>query len=89
MYKRQSDDSLKKYLGYQIEFYYKNDGTVRNLALYVLKENDITEINASLIEEGSSNNTQIKYYKSSSDNALSTVNLSSENIVIYLSLIHI
>lgn len=78
-----SDDSLKKYLGYQIEFYYKNDGTVRNLALYVLKENDITEINASLIEEGSSNNTQIKYYKSSSDNALSTVNLSSENIVIY------
>lgn len=80
---RTSDDSLKKYLGYQVEFYYKNDGTVRNLALYVLKQNDIAEINASLIEAGSSNNTQIKYYKNSSDNALSTINLSSENTVIY------
>lgn len=78
-----NNDKLKNYLGYQIEFYYKNNGTVRELMLYVLKQNEVMEINASLVEEGSSSSSQIKYYKSDSDSVLSTVNLSSENIVIY------
>lgn len=77
------DNSLKNYLGYQIEFYYKDNGSTRTLALFVLKQNDVMEINASLIEKGSSTASQIKYYKTSDANVLSEINLGGDNIVIY------
>ena len=78
-----SNDSLKNYLGHQIEFYYKSNGSTRTLMLYVLKQNKVLDINASLIEEGSSSSSQVKYYKSADDNTLSTITLNSDNVVIY------
>ena len=55
---RTSDTDLKKYLGYQIDFYYKNDGSsIRNLVLYVLTENEEVVIDPALVEEADSTST--------------------------------
>lgn len=78
-----SDETLKNYLGHQIEFYYKTDGSTRTLALYVLKQNNVLDIKASLIDEDTSNSGQIKYYKTDEDSSTSSVTLNPENVVIY------
>ncbi len=79
-----TDASLKNYLGYQINFYYKNDGsTIRNLAFYVLVENEELKIDPALIEVSESSATQIKYYKTDSDKKPTSIALDKDNIVIY------
>ncbi len=81
---RTSDTDLKKYLGYQIDFYYKNDGSsIRNLVLYVLTENEEVVIDPALVEEADSTSTRISYYKTETDRRTSTVSLDAENVVIY------
>lgn len=78
-----TDSTLKNYLGYQIEFYYKNDGSSRNLLFYVLSDNTTLTIDPELIEDSQSTNTQIRYYKDENTSTISTLNLDPENVVIY------
>ncbi len=78
-----ADTSLKQYLGHQIEFYYKNDGSSRTLALYVLADNNEMTINAEDVDVSASDNTQIRYYKTADADSTTAVNLSPENVVIY------
>ena len=79
-----TDSKLKNYLGYEIEYYYKNDGNnIRTLALYVLKQNNTLVLTASMIDEVTSTDNQLKYYKSDSDKNTSSVSLDADNIVVY------
>ncbi len=79
-----TDLSLKNYLGHEIEYYYKNDGSViRTLAIYVLRKNNAVTVTADMIDQGSTVATQIKYYKTENDKSASSINLDAENIVIY------
>ncbi len=78
------DDSLRKYLGWQIEFYYKTDGgNIRDLLFYVLDENEAIEINADQIEMTETTASQIAYYKSESDRGATRLALDSANVVIF------
>lgn len=78
------DDSLRKYLGWQIEFYYKtNGGNIRDLLFYVLVENEAIEIDADQIEMTETTSSQIAYYKSESDRGATRLPLDSANVVIF------
>lgn len=79
-----TDLTLKNYLGYEVEFYYKDDASdIRTLMFCVVKDNDPVKINASDIEISSSNDTQIKYYASDNAKKESAYNLESDNVVIF------
>lgn len=78
-----TDTGLKQYLGHQVEFYYKNDGSSRTLMVYVLTENKELTLNPDDIDRGESDSTQIRYFKSEDADATTAANLDPENVVIY------
>ena len=79
-----SDDDLKNYLGYEIEYYYKKGGgRARELALYVVNQiNEIT-LEAEKIERYDSTDTEIEYYETADARKSTTLKLNDDNIVIY------
>lgn len=78
------DTSLNDYLGYQVEFYYKSDGSdVRELMLCVVKDNEPVTVNAKNIELRGTTSTQIKYYQDLDDTKEKNLNLENDNVVIY------
>lgn len=79
-----SDDELKNYLGYEIEYYYKKGGgRARELALYVVNQINEIEIEAEKIERYDSTDTQVEYYESADARKTTSLKLSDDNIVIY------
>ena len=77
------DNDLKNYLGQEIEFYYKTNGTTRNLEVYALTDSKVLTITPELVEPASSSATQIRYYRDGNATTLSSANLDAENVVIY------
>ncbi|MBE5039109.1 S-layer homology domain-containing protein [Ructibacterium gallinarum] len=81
---RTTDTSLKQYLGYEIEYYYKNDGgSIRTLGLYVLRDNRDLEITSDMVEYDTTTATQIRYYKTDADKTSTQLTLDNQNVVIY------
>ena len=79
-----SDDDLKNYLGYEIEYYYKKGGgRARELALYVVNPVNEIEIAAEKLEKYDSTDTQVEYYESDSSRKTTALKLNEDNIVIY------
>lgn len=79
-----NDDSLKNYLGHEIEFYYKeNDTNARVLVLYVLHSAEPVVINAANIEKRNTNAGTIAYYENLNDENEVKLSLESDNVVIY------
>ncbi len=79
-----SDDSLKNYLGHEIEFYYaENDARDRVLMLYVLRSNEPVVINAANIEKRDTDAGTIAYYENIGDDDETKLSLESDNVVIY------
>ncbi len=77
------DLSLRNYLGYELEFYYKTDGVTRDLSFYTLRPCNELTLDASAIEPATSTDTQLRYYKSETAGSASYVNLDTNNVVIY------
>ncbi len=81
---RTVDTEIKNYLGHEIEYYYKDNGTaIRDLALYVLQNSSELTIHAEAIERSASNSSQIRYYSSDSRGKTLTANLADDSIVLY------
>lgn len=81
---RTTNPEIKKYLGCEIEYYYKDNGTgIRDLGLYVLQNPNELTIPAGMIEANESNNLQIRYYTADSKGRTSVANLDENSIVIY------
>lgn len=78
-----TDDSLKNYLGHEVEFYYKDNGGIRTLAFAVLNAYNEITLNPADIETTSSSSTQLYYYKSEDAASASSISLDAENVVIY------
>ena len=79
-----TDLTLKDYLGYEVEFYYKSDGSdIRTLMFCVVNPTEPVTINAANIEEDTSTSSQIKYYKTLDDSKESSLSLESDNVVIF------
>lgn len=79
-----TDTSLKDYLGYEVDFYYKDNGSAtRELAMCMVKNNEPLVINSKNIETGGTTSSQIKYYQNLDDDKEKTVNLESDNVVIF------
>ncbi len=79
-----TDTSLKDRLGYEVEYYYKNDGSSdRTLMFCTLKGKEPVVINAKNIETSTSDNGQIKYYEKDNDDKTKSLSLASDNKVIY------
>lgn len=79
-----TDETLKDYLGYEVEFYYQSDGSdIRTLIFCVLKDTEPLTINAANVETSGTTATQIKYYENLDDDREKTANLESDNVVIY------
>ncbi len=79
-----SDDELKNYLGYEIEYYYKKGGgRARELALYVVNQINEVEVEAEKIERYDSTDTQVEYYESEGARKTTSLKLNDDNIVIY------
>ena len=79
-----TDTSLKDRLGYEVEYYYKNDGSSdRTLMFCTLKGKEPVVINAKNIETSTSDNGQIKYYEKENDDKTKSLSLASDNKVIY------
>lgn len=79
-----TDLTLKNYLGYEVEFYYKSDGSdIRTLMFCVVNQTEPVTVNAANIEESTSTNSQIRYYKDINDSKESSLNLESDNVVIF------
>ncbi|MEE1012906.1 MAG: S-layer homology domain-containing protein [Clostridia bacterium] len=78
-----TDDSLKNYLGHEVEFYYKDNGGTRTLAFAVLNPYNELTLNPEDITVSSSSSTQLRYYKSADASSTSSVALDAENVVIY------
>lgn len=77
------DKSLKNYLGYGVEYYYKEaKAGIRELVFCVVKNNPVVEINAANIELNSTTDTAIKYYKDLDDQKPLVANLESDNVVV-------
>ncbi|MBR5152242.1 MAG: S-layer homology domain-containing protein [Clostridia bacterium] len=77
------DVNLRKYLGYEIEYYYKTDGVTRDLSFYVLSPSNELTLDASMIETSGSTSSQVRYYKSETASSTTALNLDSDNVVIY------
>ncbi len=81
---RTTDPEIKNYLGHEVEFYYKDDGSgIRNLALYVVQNSNELTIEADMIEPSTSNNLQIRYYGENSQGKTAVANLANDSIVLY------
>ncbi len=81
---RTKNADLKNYIGYELEYYYKNNGTnIQDLALYLLKESKPLILTDDMIESTSSNATQIRYYESKQAQKESVAALNADNVVIY------
>lgn len=79
-----ADTSLKNYLGYEVDFYYKdNSASIRELAMCMIKSTEPLVINAKNIESSGTTANQIKYYQNLDDDKEKTINLESDNVVIY------
>lgn len=78
-----TDESLKNYLGHEVEFYYKDNGGNRALAFAVLNPYNEITLNPENIEASSSGSAQLRYYKSAEASTTSSINLDPENVVIY------
>ncbi len=77
-----TDDSLKNYLGYEIEFYYKDNGETRTMALYVLNPTNTLTLANKDIDEEVCTDTQIYYTKEGTKTRLSA-GLAKDNVVIF------
>ncbi|MBQ4145057.1 MAG: S-layer homology domain-containing protein [Clostridia bacterium] len=82
---RTNDKELKKYLGYEIEFFYKNTNgsEIRDLVLYVLEKNQTVTISANAIDDVDSTDSRIEYYKNDDDKRTTAINLDTDNVVIF------
>lgn len=79
-----TDETLKNYLGYEVEFYYKDSGSIiRTLALCVVKENKPLEINAANVDMIKTTEDVIEYYQERDDDKTKKVSLESDNVVIF------
>ena len=79
-----ADTSLKNYLGYEVDFYYKdNSSSIRELAMCMIKSTEPLVINSKSIESSGTTANQIKYYQNLDDDKEKTINLESDNVVIY------
>lgn len=79
-----NDKTLKNYLGYEIEFFYKSQsGSIRELILYVLSKNQTVTIDANSIDEIDSTDSRIEYYKNADDKRTAAINLDTDNVVIF------
>lgn len=79
-----ADTSLKNYLGYEVDFYYKdNSASIRELAMCMIKSTEPLVINSKNIESSGTTANQIKYYQNLDDDKEKTINLESDNVVIY------
>ncbi len=79
-----SDESLKNYLGHEIEFYYtENDTHARILMLYVLHSSEPVVINAANVEKRSTDEGTLAYYENLDDEDEKELALESDNVVIY------
>lgn len=79
-----ADTSLKNYLGYEVDFYYKDNGaSIRELAMCMIKSTEPLVINSKSIESSGTTANQIKYYQNLDDDKEKTINLESDNVVIY------
>lgn len=79
-----TDLTLKDYLGYEVEFYYKSDGSdIRTLMFCVVNPTTPVTINSADIVERTSTSSQIKYYKNTDDSKESSLSLESDNVVIF------
>ncbi len=81
---RTTDTEIKNYLGHEVEYYYKDDGSgIRNLVLYVVQDSNKLTIPADMIETSASSNTQIRYYTVESRGKTQIANLADDSIVLY------
>lgn len=79
-----TDMSLKDYLGYPVEFYYKDNGSkVRTLMVCVVEKSEPFEINAAMVEPSGTTNVQIKYYKDIDAEKPDVAVLDENPVVIY------
>lgn len=81
---RTTNPEIKEYLGYEIEYYYKDDGSgIRDLGIFVLQNVNELTIEADMIEASESNNQQIRYYTETSNGRTMVANLDENSLVIY------
>ena len=81
---RTDDVELKNYMGYELEYYYKDTGSsVRDLGFYVLSDAVTLKLTEAMIDGGSSDAKQLRYYKTEQDTSVSTAAIDDDNIVIY------
>ncbi len=79
-----SDESLKDYLGHEVEFYYVGSGSgSRTLMFCVIQSNETVTINASNVDMSETESTRIVYYEDINDTKEKYINLDPENVVIY------
>ncbi len=79
-----TDTTLKNYLGYGVDFYYKSTGSgVRTLMFCVIKNSNITSVNTRYIEASASTNTRVVYYDGDNADKEKYINLDVNNTVIY------
>jgi len=81
-----ADDSIKDYLGYEIEYYFQEDGSGDRTLVFSLiqtTEDDIVTINAAKIEKRETTNSAVKYYENKDDDKAKTITLDTDNVVIY------
>lgn len=79
-----TDPQLRNYLGYEIEYFYKDNGSsIRTLGIYLLRENQTVKLRDDMIEESVSSDSQIRYYKNENDKSTTVANLDADNVVIY------
>ncbi len=78
------DDSIKDYIGYELDFYYVVSGSnVRTLLFSVLKSAEPVVINAANVDFTESDDTTIEYFKELGDRNTVKLELESDNVVIY------
>ncbi len=81
---RTTNPEIKEYLGYEIEYYYRDNGSgIRDLGLFVLQNTNELTIEANMIEASESSNLQIRYYTADSNGRTMVANLDEDSIVIY------
>ncbi len=79
-----TDETLKNYLGYEVEFYYIEDGVGdRTLMFCVLQNNEPFVLNASLIEERDTDAYTISYYTDRTADKENEISLDDNNVVVY------
>ncbi len=78
------DESIKDYLGYELDFYYISSGSnTRTLMFSVLNGSEPVVINAANVDFSESDDTTIEYYEEIDDRDTKSINLENDNVVIY------